>query len=272
MERYFSIRELNRRWNLYEEYLYEYTYQIGKDVDLLYNKFIKRKLQDILHEKFSNELIHSHEYEFAYIFDKTDTSVLQTSDCKKAHSMNPVNIVFKIDFKEKTSYYIPKSNLISISICADAINLILKNNGSIQKAKNKLRGKELKRFESDLGPIRIKGSIYHELSHWISDSIHNRHLLNKSKTDTPEYKYYEIDGLVHAIKQLKRNHIKEWNILNWEDLINYIPTISSNALNIYKDMGEKSFIEWQKNLIRRLNREKLLGDNMKNFITIRDVL
>lgn len=274
MERYIPIMERMYKFKLLEDYyLYEYTYQIGKDVDLLFNRFIKKELQNILKGNFNQKLLNSSRYpKFVYKFNSTDSSILQTKDCKKAHELNPINISFKVDYSIEKNYYDFHAKNISITLNTSCIDNLIRFNANFDKIKSKLGNQQFKKFLAEISEDRIKGGIYHELSHWISDSIHNQHIANRRKDEVPEEKYYEIDGLVHAIKQLKRNHKKEWDILTLSNLVEYLPSISMTGLEIYKKKGEKSFIAWQKNLIKRLDREKLLGNNMKKFLTIRDIL
>ena len=78
--------------------------------------------------------------------------------------------------------------------------------------------------------------------------------------------YFEIDAQVHSNKELKRNYDeKEWNELSLRDIMIKYPSLFA----IYKatsNYGLDVALLWQKNLTRRLYREGLLGNNMKEFV------
>jgi hypothetical protein len=74
-------------------------------------------------------------------------------------------------------------------------------------------------FEKDLSEPRIKGSIHHELTHWVDDTMNNQHIdkfiKNNEKKTAEENNvlkyinthYLERQAQIHNIKQLHNYYI-----------------------------------------------------------------
>ncbi len=139
---------------------------------------------------------------------------------------------------------------------------------------------EQKRITGEMHPSSIKKTIAHELSHWASDTTHNRYidkmLIKAQETDDknvtltgkakiPGQTHYELDATIHGLKQQKRAHSKTWNKMDLKDLIFLDPTLYAIGSQIAR-MGQKEFDLWQKDLVKRMQREKLLGKKMRNFV------
>lgn len=287
MQRYTQINEVYTNYKKKNNYLLEYTYKIGKDVDLLYNKYVKKELNNILNGKFSKDLRNSYFSHKDYTYNKTTSNILQSKEGKQADELNHVKIEFGVNFTTGTSYYDTFKKIVSISFNPFVVSNLIEYGGDINKIIDSLSDNiQKKMIVNELTESRVKGSIYHELSHWISDTFHNYHItdiINKAQSKqslklqklgkgTVSETYYEIDALVHSIKQIKRNHRQEWDMLTLKEVGYYLPPLISSAINIYKQGGEKVFNDWQKEVIKRLDREKLLGKNMHHFLKIQDIM
>ena len=69
----------------FKQFIKEKTYNIGKDVDMIYNKYFKKRIDKIT----------KGEYNFPrgeMTYGTFNSSELKTKDCQKAHEINPVDI------------------------------------------------------------------------------------------------------------------------------------------------------------------------------------
>jgi hypothetical protein len=190
---------------------------------------------------------------------------------RKAHQLNPCTIKIN-DILERvnSNYYNPYDKIISIKISPNAINYGVEYN-DIKIATEELDDIKSKRsFLNEFTEARIKGSIYHELSHWIDDSLHNTRIKKaldnnfKKNTGKPiknvNFTDFEIQAQIHNILQLKRNDEDNWNNLSFEDMIHLSPSLTSIY---YSQTPYEDKQDWLKRLKLRMNRENLLGKNMK---------
>jgi hypothetical protein len=246
--------------------LYEKTFSIGKDVDFIYKIGFKKVIDDFQSEGILPP------YD---IYLETDSSQLKSKDCVQAHRNNPVNIYGGT--QGLGSYYSSKDKVISISINFDAVKYYPK--------KHLMTPNSLKAIDKEISEIAVKETIYHELSHWISDSLYNTYIGNlvaRAKNiseDDPNWKekikkimsmgkvnvnmtHFEIDAQIHAIKQAKRMLKKEWDEMTFLDLFYEYNSLRAIAKILYK-IGEDVYREWFKDLVKRMNREGLLGKNMR---------
>ena len=272
--------------------LNEKTFNIKKDVDFIYKKSFK----DIL------DIINKHWMDFFMlssvlykrlgtkkwqniIIDEFDTSLLKTKPAREAHLANPAKIVVCIT--DKGFFYRPavsinavlgktdSLSLIQLSFHGLALDVVLKGDFSLVPEKQR------KWLKNEFGSDKVKASIAHELSHWISDTKHNFHISKLLKTAHELSKpdivllhkknvnmtYFEIDAFVHAIKQVRSAHRKKWDSYNIEDLFSLYPSLFQIATELLRAYNKDVLDVWQKSLLKRLAREKLLGKGMKNFIT-----
>ena len=108
----------------------------------------------------------------------------------------------------------------------------------------------------------IKTSIYHELSHWIRDSLDNQSVRKAIKNRKAQIdSKVEIDAQVHVISLLHQMYKEEWDSLTLLDLMQLKPALRV-PFRTTKD-NKKRFNQYQKDLLTRLNREGILGKNMK---------
>jgi hypothetical protein len=131
-------------------------------------------------------------------------------------------------------------------------------------------------FLDDISERKIKGSIYHEMVHWLDNTFNDEfitRLLIRSDTNIsvlnadgkiPQSSYYEVNAQVHAIKQMRRqtnDHI--WNSWTWDMLVknSVVLTMISEKT---KDVND--YVRWKRALLKRLIRENLIGNNINAVI------
>lgn len=274
MGRYISIQEPQYDYTeiVFEHYLKEYyfvenVFNIDNDVDFIYDKFFKFYIDRFNKENILPDISN---------YGKIQSKELKSKEAVIANKNNPIIIYCGVF---NNSNYNPNKKEVYISFNIGAIEKYSKR---FSFSKNDLLTIE-KQFEES----SIKASIYHELSHWLSDSLYNNYLytlimktkninindpkrnekikkiLNSGKMSR-DASYYEVDAQVYAIKQLKRDNKKEWNNLTFLDLLFMYSPLRKVAKDLY-NIGENVYKEWVNDLFKRLHREKLLGDNMKNI-------
>lgn len=237
----------------YMSILLEKTFDIANDVDLIYNKFFKSLVNDFNKKKIDSVWLSQ------YRPLSIKSSELKTKDAKKANSINPITIITDL-FDYKNNYYDPKKNMINIIVNRRGLLAYIQYNYDIKKMKQDLNIKDFKEVEYEITEQRIKSSIYHELSHWISDSLYNRHiktLVDLAKdNNNPELlklgqkninlTYFEIDAQIHAIKNLKKGFKKEWDTFTLDKVFLYYNTLYEIAKEVYQKYGEDTLIIWEK--------------------------
>lgn len=256
--------------------LLEKTFNIDADVDYIYEKSgFPKFIEDFNEGKmpYKSQLF-SFEFNFLdTIFNKIPSSELKTEDCVKAHSILPLDISTGIS--RKGSHYYPTTPSIFISISPNALSVYY------SKDEHNLSDIEKRMISREITENRLKIGIHHELSHWISDCFYNKHLTkivhSALELQSPErmllkqkdvnMTYFEIDAQVHSIKGLKRKFTQDqWDTLTIEDILVEYPSLMSVYRVLKRDHGLDVALIWQKNLIKRLEREGLLGKNMRTFL------
>jgi hypothetical protein len=235
-----------------ENLLTEKLMEIDDDVNMIFDKFFKKDVIEVERTGIVNNGM--------FLSNETNTSILQNEKCKEAHVLNPCVIYIN----QNTNFYNPSRKIISLSANFSAIDFIKDVGGDFAKAIEWVgdRGKILSR---ELTEERIKGSIHHELTHWIDDTMNKGHI--KKKVNKPNYhpekstaEKFEIQAQIHNIKQLKNKFYKIWDELSFSDMIEYSPSLYSVYINLKDDVKNK----WVKDIKIRMHREGLLGKNMVN--------
>jgi hypothetical protein len=267
-----SFQDWFKRKDDIEEHSIGKIYRISKDVDMIYNMFFKESVKEI--EKTGVVTTDT------FKAFKIGSGLLQSVICKKAHKKNPVTIYvnnFSKFADVGMNHYAPQEKRISIGIQISALEFVLEEcNGVIADAIFHLRDKnKFPLLKSEFKEYKIKGTIHHELAHWLDDSLYGGFLgreLNKmqvmaSKKKRPTVKNVdiyassiEIQALIHNIVQAKRQIPQdEWDRLYFDDLMNIIPSVNVS----YNRLSYKEQKLWLRNLRERMFREGLLGKKMK---------
>lgn len=251
----------------FKQYLIEKTFNIGKDVDMIYK---------IMFKKFTDNFQKKSPYIPPLVSQKEiSSSMLKSKKAQEAHKLNPITIIGGID-EEGKNYYEPFHKMIKLSLNISALALLRDNEGVLKDSLEFIDIPQRKNYLTEFDGSSIKSSIYHELSHWINDTLHGGHIkkmLAHMETATEkEYYYiirqgeediavtsYELDAQIHAIKQLKRLNKNKWNLYSFGDLLSLNPSLNI----IYNKLSSEGRLKWKKKLLKRMVREKLLGKNMK---------
>lgn len=255
----------NIRRILREELLNERLTEVDQDVDMIYDKFFK----DDVEKLNKTNMISGDMFE-------TKIGVLTTADlvgdeAREAHKLNPCGIVINNE-NLGGNYYSPNDNKIGFGINPNALNWVINNDGDLQLAIASLDNTFQKnKLPKEFGEAKIKGSIHHELAHWIDDTLHNKHIKkridkqHKMKTKDlggipVDMTTMEIQGQIHNVKQLYNKHKDEWDELSFYDMLNLSPSLDYvyNKLRINQDNLRK----WVRSIKTRMYREGLLGRKM----------
>lgn len=233
--------------------------QIDEDVNLLYQTYFKKDI-----EKFNQTGIIS---DNMFNQANSDTSILKTKSSLRAHQLNSCDIFINYN----SNSYSPHNQIIKISAHFGVINII-KEEGNLEKALKTIPDYQYKSFKNELSEHKIKGSIHHELIHWLDDTFNNRHLMKtlnsfseigrnkKLKGKNVNTTKMEIQAQMGNIKQFKNNTPDNvYDYLSFNDLVNSIPTLHT----VYHNLNNIEKKEWKKNLLSRMSRENLVGKNMK---------
>jgi hypothetical protein len=207
-------------------YLVEKTFNIKKDVQLVYDKLFKHFIAELKRGEYPpDEIIQGSMKGMGYTRDTMSSDLLRSKSARAAHAIKPVEIrsgVFP------SPAYNPLDNVIMLTFNPQVLNILR------QGATDILQPDEIRRFNSETSPNRIKATIAHELSHWMNDVLHNSHIekvvdLAKEYNDPGILKlgkedvnmtHFEIDAQIHGIKTLKQQHIRflstfTWNVDNY---------------------------------------------------------
>lgn len=191
---------------LRESLLNEKLTNIGDDVNFLYVTYFEKDVNELEDTGIIRKGM--------FAKSETDTSVLKSNDCIEANKLN--QCVIKVN--TGTNYYSPFKNEISIGVSSPAIDFVLRNfKGDFIKAQNNLNHEQRQSLSREFSEERIKGSIHHELVHWVDDTLHNKHIskrLHKAmELGTRDVggipvnlSKMEIQAQIHNIKQLHNKY------------------------------------------------------------------
>lgn len=221
----------------------------------------------------------------------SETSKILTSpSCKKAHDIDSISVDY---YYSCVPTFNPNTHSISLGfppIFEKTLEEYYNNFGTWYYARpktiymliNQVWGEaetycsQLKLYFSQRD---MANSIFHELSHWLNDTLHNQ-FVPRTKGDLKNHKdlsgyfhvpdmvfsSFELDAYIHGLKMTKEYlGEEEWNTLTIPELFQ-----KDAGLYVVQDKSMKSseskqaFNTFKQRLISRMNREGLLGDNMKN--------
>lgn len=265
----------------YKSYFLEKTFDIDKDVDYIYNFIFKSPIQQLKNKSFDENLYQKYPnlYVEGCIFEFLKSDNFVTVECKLAHEIAPLFIfggVLNTDSKIVLDKTIQDRNYIIISLDRDLIDYYVSNSFDFNQLKKIIPLHQLQKIKNIMKESYIKSMIYHELSHWLNNTIHNNHIskvielakkyqnpdILKLKTKDVNLTHFEIDAQIHGIKQTKRDYNKKWDNLTLNQLFTIYPSLSFIYDDV-KEYGKEITDIWIKTLIKRMDREKLLGKNMR---------
>lgn len=236
---------------------------IDDDVDLLYNLYYKKDIDETNYSNFIKSTMFKE--------SETDTSILKNELCIKANKINPCKIIinhYTDTDNYYTNHYNPSDKIISISVGRSAINYAKDNGGDLIKSLKELTSSiQRERFTKEFTISRIKGSISHELSHWLDDTFHNSHIskyITKNKDANLSHyskntSYLEIESQMQNIRQIHREYADIWDLMSFDDMLSHAPSLHI----ISQRLTYTERINWTNKLKKRMNRENLLGKDMR---------
>ena len=265
-------QEQGKSMRLKRYLLTEKTFRIDKDVDYIYKgafkSFIDLWKKKIVDRGFQQLIFHAALARRNYVYWETDSSKLKGKECQAAHALNPVKILCGVT-EDGASWYRIDAKVIFVSFPTEVLRMMIMGQGPPERLQIA--------FEKEVSEGKLKATIYHELSHWLNDTLHNYNISNivnlAAELGRPELKllgnkdvnmtHFEIDAQIHGIKAIKKIYKKEWDDLTINDVFNYYPSLRGIADNLKNQYGEDVFRIWYKLLLKRMWREKLLGKSMK---------
>jgi hypothetical protein len=244
-----------------EHYFVEKTYNLSSDVRDIYVKYFKDLVRAYTDPRGGK---------LEFPSKKISSADLTSKDAIAAHKINPIDIY--IDWKNsKGSTYSPTKKRIVLTINKSARDLVKKYKTLDNAAKNMKMQSKVKNLYNLFNPDNIKGTISHEISHWINDSLHGQHLQRtkekyqrRNKIPDDVTADYEVDAQIHTLKELYKGLGKrEWDLLTFNDLIDKSAGMD-RVVSVLKGIGDDGAIlkQWIKNILKRLVREDILGSNM----------
>lgn len=248
---------------LRESLLTEKLTDIDSDVDLIYNRYFRDSV-----ERINNTGMLTRDM---FMIEHTNTVILKSPECVEAHKINMCSIV--INDLVNGNIYSANQRKIGVSFSGEAVKFILNEyNGDLHEAINDSNGRQKQMLENEFTEARVKGSIHHELAHWLDDTLNNRHIQKTIANNSNELSRgmikgkpvniskIEIQGQIHNVKQLFNKHKDNWDSLNFSDLLRLSPPLST----IYNKLSNDDRLQWIRDLKKRMHREGLLGKNMVN--------
>jgi len=247
------------------EFLTEAMFDVSQDANWIYENYFKEYANSIVDGTWNLELPKP---------IVIPSAKLKSPDAQKATAINPVNI-YLYDRVVTGNEYQPLKHAIYINLGKNAIKFIQQNDG-LKHALVQLSTASAKQMQTELTPARIKGSISHEISHWIDDTLHNNHLRNMINTamhssgkDRIKAVYqgnpdvaltsYEINAQIHAIKELKIHNESMWDVFDFDDVVDLNASLAS-IRNTLRKFG--LYNKWKRKILQRMAREGLLGKYM----------
>jgi len=245
----------NKRIN--ESVLTEALADVEQDVDYIYRKYftpLVAKIKNGRIDQIPSPVIISSEE-------------LVSADCKKANEVNPISIVI---YSQDGNYYKPEYKYIAIGFNPDVLTLIDIHGSLIDAMKQLVDNSQRQAFMLEFSESRIRGSISHELSHWVDDSLHNSHIEKKVNNPDPSairngrasklLSDHEIHAQMHNIRELKNQMGPKWNRLSFDDMVKNSPSLS-----VIKTEGTANgwYDQWKHRVLKRMGREGLIGARMR---------
>jgi len=256
---------------LKEELLLEKTFNIKKDVQIVYDKLFASFVAEIKRGDFPPEdIIKAARHGGGYARASMPSSQLVSKSAKAANAIKPIKI--KAGVFSSPSYN-PIDNSINLTFNPMVLDILR------QGIQGTLPKDQVRRFNSETSPNKMKATIAHELSHWMNDVLHNSHIekivdmaaefqdaniLKLGKEDV-NMTHFEIDAQIHGIKTLKQQYTTaQWNKMTLGDVMELYPPIDGTWRTTTR-YGKEVVDIWKKLLLKRMAREKILGKNMRTF-------
>lgn len=249
----------------FKQFITEKVIEVDKsDIDMIYRP-LKVISQDVLKawQSGNRSVALLDAYNKHFLKPNTllqiQSSKLKSPAAKLANEINPITI--HVWNRLSTNHYHPGLKEIHLGFTNNASQAIA--------VIGMIPDNQHKSLHSEFTEIRIKGTIRHELAHWLDNSLNNLHMSKILKAGPDKFAellkggqrdvalgHIEIEAVTATIAEIKRRvKDKKYNQLTWDELMDLHPAL--NALN------NRLGAPWRKKLATRLAREGLLGQNMR---------
>ena len=202
---------------LREGLISEKLISVDSDVDLLYNKYFKDDIDDIE----ITGIVKRDMFQRGYY----NTTILRDPESVESNKTNACTI--KVNYGQ--NFYNPIEQTIGISINNSALNYVIDEfDGNLANAINDIHTAHGRRsLAKEFTEEKVKGSIHHELAHWVDDSQHNsnikKRINNAMELNTRDVggipvnaSKMEINGQIHNIKQLHNKLDYMWDSMTFD--------------------------------------------------------
>lgn len=255
--------------------LNEAVLELNEQVDYIWDNYFEKVHSDMINGRPNLE---SFILEKKQVFPSTDLP--SSPEIDEANRLNPVYIIVH---NLGDNAYFPDEQVITLNFNIGVVEYVMARTPTGEYP-DALRRTEWNQetyhgLKTDVSVGRVKGTIHHELSHWIRDSLHNRHLQKmfrgaekKADADTAKYKRrilqnqpsvaltsYELDAQIHSIIQLKREYAGIWDTLTFNKMTELNPSLNQIVNDGIRGGWYK---KWKKQILKRMARENLLGRSM----------
>lgn len=262
---------------LNETLITEKLTDIDDDVDLIYNTYFKKDIDNVKETGYvTRDMFKEH---------TTDSSILKSDLAVKSHELMPITITInKRYYHGIPNFFDFQNNTVGLSINPNAFDTALEFGGNIEKASSYITDEmSAFHFKQEFTEEKIKGSIHHELVHWIDNTLNkgsvktskNKYndMITKQRAKQNEpgsagdtnpldinIEYIERQAQIHNIKQFYNKHKDNWDELTFNDLLKHIPTLGI----VHKRLNPNLRNKWVRLIKHRMYREGLLGKRMYN--------
>ncbi len=242
------------------EVLSEKLASVDDDVEMLYAKYFEKDIKELERTGVITDEM--------FLPAETNTAMLRSPEAVEANNLN----MCIININSGSNFYFPDRNMISISININAIDYVKQHDGNLKRAIDYLDDEmHIRNLSVDFTEERVKGTIHHELAHWIDDTMHNSHIKNslRKARESGQKQLFsipvnaskmEIHAQMHNIKQLHNKYSSSWDTLSFMDMINLSPPL----IIVHSQLPDSVKKTWIRDLKTRMHREGLLGKNMVN--------
>ena len=259
--------ELNRMkevMGIQPEPLNEKLTNIDDDVNLIYDEYFREGVDEFEETKRMTRSL--------FIPGEGDTSMLKDPESVEANAINPCAIYIN----KMVNHYDPNAKVVSVSANIQAIDFLIEvSDGYLVRAQKHLPYDQANSLAKEFTEERIKGSIHHELAHWIDDTMHNQHIkkfvdrnIEKHNAGEPiPYNKTTVNSIpmerqaqIHNIKQLHNKYKDIWDTLTFNDMMELSNALKATMTSLPDALRK----QWVKDTKMRMYREGLLGVKMIN--------
>jgi hypothetical protein len=195
----------------------------------------------------------------AWLLKRIKSSELKSLSARMADKINPITIF--VGFTKDEPFYEPEMKIILVGLPLANLDWLIEP-GSLEHIQDTDFLPFFKNFHSEQS---AKQMIRHELTHWIDDSLRNRHILKKGlagklskgagaeSANTP----IEMEAQISQVEQLKSDLGEKYWSLTWQQFLKQIPDISSTIQEVPG---------FKKLFLKRMWRENLFTDKMRQTL------